>query len=699
MQKPNHLITEKSPYLLQHAHNPVDWYPWKVETFEKAIKENKPIFLSIGYATCHWCHVMERESFEDEQVAKILNDNFVSIKVDREERPDVDSIYMTVCQMMTGSGGWPLTIIMTSEKKPFFAGTYFPKSGRFGRPGLTDILNQVVDLWKENRDDILKSATEITAHLQKGSENSPMSYDAEEFIVRAFDTFDNRFDKIYGGFGDAPKFPSSHNLLFLLRYWKRTGDKIAINMVEKTLQKLRQGGIWDHIGYGFHRYSTDREWIVPHFEKMLYDQAMLTLAYTEAFQATKNPIYKDTAEKILEYVMRDMTSPEGGFYSAEDADSEGVEGKFYVWSQKEIKKILDKEDADIFIKFSGIYQEGNFFDEASKEKTGDNIVHTKNTLVDIADELKLSETELESRMENARKKLFEYRKKRIHPLKDDKILTDWNGLMIAAFAKAARVLGNNKYLVSAAKASKFILTEMKNKDGKLLHRFREGDKSITANLDDYAFMIWGLLELYETTFEPKYLKESLGLSEIIMEYFWDEDKGGFYFTPEYGEELLIREKTIYDGAIPSGNSVAMYVLLKLGRLTSNPTFEENANKIAEIFAQQVQKMPNAYSFLLLGLDFALGPSFEIVVVGDSDSHETTSMIDELRKHYLPNKVVLFKSTKNEEEISKIAEILKEYKMIENKPTAFVCQEFVCKKPTTDINTMLDQLGEGKKENQ
>lgn len=698
MHKPNHLINEKSPYLLQHTNNPVDWFPWKDEAFEKASKENKPIFLSIGYATCHWCHVMGRESFEDDQVAKILNDNFVSIKVDREERPDVDSIYMTVCQMMTGSGGWPLTIIMTPEKKPFFAGTYFPKSSRFGRPGLIDILNQVAELWEDNRDEALKSATDITTHLQRNTENLPMSFDAEEFIVRAFDIYDNQFDKIYGGFSTAPKFPSPHNLLFLLRYWKRMGDKIALDMVEKTLQKLRQGGIWDHVGYGFHRYSTDREWLVPHFEKMLYDQAMLTIAYTEAYQATKNPIYKDTAEKILEYVMRDMTSPEGGFYSAEDADSEGVEGKFYVWSQEEIKKILDKEDADIFIKFSGISQEENFFDEASKEKTGDNIVHTKNTLVDIADELKLSETELESRMENARKKLFEYRKKRIHPLKDDKILTDWNGLMIAAFAKAARVLGNNKYLVSAAKASEFILTEMKNKDGKLLHRFREGDKSITANLDDYAFMIWGLLELYETTFEPKYLKESLGLSEIIMEYFWDEDKGGFYFTPEYGEELLIREKTIYDGAIPSGNSVAMYVLLKLGRLTSNPTFEENANKIAEIFAQQVQKMPNAYSFLLLGLDFALGPSFEIVVVGDSDSHETTSMINELRKHYLPNKVVLFKSTKNEEEISKIVEILKEYKMIENKPTAYVCQEFVCKKPTTDINTMVDQLGEGKKEN-
>ncbi|NPD88321.1 MAG: thioredoxin domain-containing protein [Asgard group archaeon] len=697
MQKPNHLINEKSPYLLQHAHNPVDWYPWKDETFEKAKKENKPIFLSIGYATCHWCHVMERESFENEQVAKILNDNFVSIKVDREERSDVDSIYMTVCQMMTGGGGWPLTIIMTPEKKPFFAGTYFPKSGQFGRPGLIDILNQVAELWENSRDEVLTSATDITTHLQKNTDNIPTSYDAEEFIARAFDIFDNRFDKVFGGFGNAPKFPSPHNLLFLLRYWKRAGDEIALNMVEKTLQKLRQGGIWDHIGYGFHRYSTDREWLVPHFEKMLYDQAMLTIAYTEAYQATKNPIYKDTAEKILKYVMRDMTSPEGGFYSAEDADSEGVEGKFYVWTQEEIKKLLDKEDADLFIKFSGISQEGNFFEEASKEKTSDNIIHTKNTLTDLAEELKLPETELESRMENIRELLFEYRKKRIHPLKDDKILTDWNGLMIVAFAKAARVLGNEDYLVSAAKASEFILSEMKNKEGKLLHRFREGDKSITANLDDYAFMIWGLLELYETTFEAKYLKESLVLSKIIMEYFWDESKGGFYFTPEYGEELLIREKTIYDGAIPSGNSVSMYVLLKLGRLTSNPTYEENANKIAEIFAQQVQKMPNAYSFLLLGLDFALGPSFEIVVVGDPDSQETTSMIEELRNQYLPNKVVLFKSTKNEKEISNIIEILKEYKTIENKPTAYVCQEFVCKNPTTDIDIMLNQLGERKKE--
>jgi uncharacterized protein YyaL (SSP411 family) len=516
-----------------------------------------------------------------------------------------------------------------------------------------------------------------------------MDYDAEEYIVRAFDIFDNRFDKSFGGFGNAPKFPSPHDHLFLLRYWKRTGDKLALEMVEKTLIKLRQGGIWDHIGFGFHRYSTDREWLVPHFEKMLYDQAMLTLAYVEAYQITQNPLFKKTAEEILEYVQRDMTSPEGGFYSAEDADSEGIEGKFYVWSKEEIEKNLVKKDAEFFIEFSGISQEGNFFEEASKEKTGENIIHTKQSLESLA------EPKLKERFSNIRKILFEHREKRIHPLKDDKILTDWNGLMITAFATAARVLENEEYEDTAIKAAEFILDEMKNQEGKLLHRFRDGDKSITANLDDYVFMIWGLIELYETTFNAKYLKEGLELTNTILQHFWDEKDGGFYFTPDYGEELLIREKQIYDGAIPSGNSVVMLILLKLGRLISNPDFEVKANQIAEIFAQQVQRMPNAYSFFLIGLDFALGPSYEVVIVGESRTEGTEKMINELRKQYVPNKVVLFKESKEESEITNLIELLEEYKAIDDKPTAYVCQEFICKKPTNEIEVMLEQLGKEK----
>ena len=691
MQDPNHLIKEKSPYLLQHAYNPVDWFPWRNEAFEKALEENKPIFLSIGYATCHWCHVMEKESFEDEHVAKILNDNFVSIKVDREERPDVDSIYMTVCQMMTQSGGWPLTIIMTPQKQPFFAGTYFPKSGKFGRPGLLDILNQVVELWKNEQKEILDSAAKITSHLQQFSSNVPMDYNAEELIIRAFDIFDNSFDKTYGGFGKAPKFPSSHNLLFLLRYWKRSNDKLALDMVEETLQKLRLGGIWDYLGFGFHRYSTDREWLVPHFEKMLYDQALLTLAYIEAFQATRNSNYKETAERILEYVMRDMTSHEGGFYSAEDADSEGVEGKFYVWIKEEIEQLLDEPNASLFIEFSNITQEGNFFDESSKEKTGLNILYTRTILEDLSSKYDMSKSELNSRFEKIRKQLFDHRKGRIHPFKDDKILTDWNGLMIAAFATAGRVFSNESYIASAIKAADFILKEMKDDEGKLLHRYRDGDKSIVGNLDDYVFMIWGLLELHETTFEAKYLKESLNLVDKILQHFWDNENGGFFFTPDFGEELLVREKQIYDGAIPSGNSVAMLILLKLGRLISNPEFENKANMLAKIFAQQVQKIPNAYSFFLLGLDYALGPSYEIVIVGSAENKETQIMIAKLREHYLPNKVVLLKEPNTESDVTELNELLKEYKMIDNKPTVYVCQEFVCKKPTNDIETMLEQL--------
>jgi uncharacterized protein len=578
MKKENRLAKEKSPYLLQHKYNPVDWYAWSDEAFEKARKEDKPVFLSIGYSTCHWCHVMEKESFEDEEVAKLMNDAFVSIKVDREERPDIDGIYMTVCQMLTGGGGWPLTIIMTPGKKPFFAGTYFPRDGRFGRMGMKELIPRIKELWQNKKDDILNSANQISTALQSAASLPAGNSLNEEIFKIAYKELESRYDEEYGGFGSAPKFPTPHNLIFLLRYRKRYDEKKALDMVEKTLTEMRRGGIYDHIGFGFSRYSTDPQWLVPHFEKMLYDQALLTLAYVETYQATKNPFYKKTAEEILEYVKRDMTSPEGGFYSAEDADSEGEEGKFYLWTEEEIRNILP-DDADLFIKVFNIKKEGNWIDSVHGTKTDTNILHLKSDLITLAKENNLTEEKLSAKIEYSRKKLYEVREKRIHPHKDDKILTDWNGLMISAFAKAAQAFNNKEYSETAKKAADFIIKDLITEDGKLLHRYRDGEAGITANADDYAFFIQALLDLYETIFEVKYLKSALKLNEDFIHHFWDRENKGFFFTPDYGEQLIVRQKEIYDGAVPSGNSIAMLNLLRIGRITAKPEFEEMADSI------------------------------------------------------------------------------------------------------------------------
>ena len=461
---PNRLIHEKSPYLLQHAYNPVDWHAWNEEAFQKARAENKPIFLSVGYSTCHWCHVMEKESFEDSEVAALMNEAFVSIKVDREERPDIDHVYMTVCQMMTGSGGWPLTIVMTPYKKPFFAATYIPKASRFGRPGMMELIPRISEVWRNRNKEVLESAENMTTALQSMEKENPGDPLEAGVLDKAYQELAQRFDKTYGGFSGAPKFPTPHNFLFLLRYWMRSGRLNALNMVEKTLHEIRWGGIFDQIGFGFHRYSTDKEWLVPHFEKMLYDQAMLALAYLETYQATGNTLYADTAKEIFAYVLRDLRSPEGGFYSAEDADSEGVEGKFYVWTEQELRKILPPGDADLLVRVFHIQKEGNFREEASGKSLGANIFYTGRSLEDMASELNVSAQDLKKRIECARSRLFEAREKRIHPHKDDKILTDWNGLMIAALARGTQVLGEKTYADAAGSAVEFILKINRTQD-------------------------------------------------------------------------------------------------------------------------------------------------------------------------------------------------------------------------------------------
>jgi uncharacterized protein YyaL (SSP411 family) len=691
-KKANRLISEKSPYLLQHAYNPVDWYPWAEEAFNKAAKEGKPIFLSIGYSTCHWCHVMERESFEDSEVARLMNEVFVSIKVDREERPDLDHVYMTVCQMLTGNGGWPLTIIMTPDKRPFFAATYIPKASRFGRRGMMELIPSVREVWATRRDEALRSAAEISGLLRDAEKVAPGKDLDRSVLDKGYQELARRFEKEYGGFSEAPKFPTPSSLLFILRYWKRTGDEKALAMLEKTLQQMRMGGIYDQIGYGFHRYSTDRKWLVPHFEKMLYDQALMAMAYTDAFQASGKEIYGTTANQIFTYALRDMTAPEGGFYSAEDADSEGVEGKFYLWEEGEVRRILGDEDADLFIQVYNIEKEGNFAEEATGRKNGANIPHLQKLIPEIAKDLNMPEEEIKARLRSAGEKLFQVRENRVHPHKDDKILADWNGLMVAALARGQKVFGEDEYGKAAKKAADFILRCMRKPDGRLLHRYRDGEAKIDAHIDDYAFVIWGLIELYGATFETNYLKTALELNEDMLRHYWDEISSGLFFIPDDGETLIIRKKELYDGATPSGNSVAMLNLLKLSRLTGDPLLDGRAAEIGRAFSEQVRQFPSGYTQFLVSTDFAIGPSYEVVIVGHRGARDTIDMLRALNTRFIPNHVAIYRpSDQKFPNIDKIAGFVKNCVTMDGNATAYVCFDNACKMPTTDIKEMLSLL--------
>ncbi|MFH1349625.1 MAG: thioredoxin domain-containing protein [Pseudomonadota bacterium] len=691
-KQPNRLIDEKSPYLLQHAYNPVDWYPWCDQAFEKARLENKPIFLSIGYSTCHWCHVMEKESFEDHEVARLMNKAFVSIKVDREERPDLDHIYMTVCQILTGSGGWPLTVVMTPDKKPFFAATYIPKEARFGRMGMMDLVPRIMEVWTTRHDEVVKSADKIVASLIS-TEGQSVGEDLDTSILDiAYDQLAQRFDERNGGFSEAPKFPTPHNLFFLLRYWHRTNNGEALEMVEKTLREMRMGGIYDHIGFGFHRYSTDPKWLVPHFEKMLYDQALLSMAYIEAYQATGKKEHKNTTEEIFTYVLRDMTAQEGGFFSAEDADSEGEEGKFYVWTEDEVRKILPLKEVDLLTKSYNLKKEGNFFQEATGRGNGTNILYLNKSLTDLASDLKMPLKDLQDQLEAIQQKLFTYREGRIHPHKDDKILADWNGLMIAALAKGSQAFGNPVYAEAAKHAADFILSHMREPDGRLLHRYRDGQSGITASADDYAFLIWGLIELYEATFDPHYLKTSIELNKDLIGHFWDEKGNGLFFTPDDGEKLIVRKKEIYDGAIPSGNAVAMLNLLRLSRYTGNAQLEEKAMRIGRAFSKELKQFPSGYTQFMVSVDFGIGPSHEVVIVGDSGSKDTKEMLKSVQSRFIPNQVIILRPIEREsDEIDSLSEFIKYYQSINGRATAYICRNNACKAPTTEIREMMDLI--------
>ena len=681
----NRLVFEHSPYLLQHARNPVDWYPWSDAAFAKAKELKRPVLLSVGYATCHWCHVMEHESFEDEEVAKLINENFIAIKVDREERPDIDQVYMTVTQAMTGSGGWPMTVVMTPDKRPFFAGTYYPKNDRAGRPGFTTILNQLLKIWKDEPEKIEEVASNITTGLAEMTGSNSGGALPGDIIAQAAAQLTGNYDEEFGGFGRAPKFPTPPVLSLLLRQHARTGDPATLAMVEKTITAMRLGGIYDQVGFGLHRYSTDREWLVPHFEKMLYDQALLSIALLETYQVTQKTSYSDHAREIFTYVLRDMTSTKGGFFSAEDADSEGEEGTFYLWSHKEILEVLGEEDGKWFADAFQILPDGNFRDEATGEMPGTNIPHLRET----------PDVETAKRIAALRETLFAHREKRIHPLKDDKILTDWNGLMIAAFARGYTVLGNEAYLAAAESAADFALTTLRRPDGRLLKRARNDEAGLTAHLQDYAFLTWGLIELYQASFEPKYLNAALELTDTMVAHFWDDKEGGLFMTADDSEKLLVRAKNIYGGAIPSGNAVAASNFLKLARLTGRTEFEERYDSLIKAFSGDIVEQPSAFPQLLLATDFAHGPSKEIVIAGTAGAPDTAAMLAALRKPFIPNKVVLFRPDDSPEAIIALAGYAEEQKSLEGKATAYVCESFACKLPTSDPGKMLTLIGEKK----
>ncbi|MFW9868830.1 MAG: thioredoxin domain-containing protein [Candidatus Thorarchaeota archaeon] len=690
--KKNRLSKEKSPYLLQHEDNPVDWFPWGEEAFEKAKKEDKPVFLSIGYSTCHWCHVMAHESFEDEEIAALMNDAFISIKVDREERPDIDGVYMEVAQMITGQGGWPLTILMTPEKNPFYAATYIPRESRYGRMGMKDLIPRIKEIWENDKTNIDETVQRI-----KDTLTEPRSFGSQndltlDVVDLAFSQFSQRFDEKRGGFGTAPKFPSPHNLMLMLRYWKRTGDDWALHMVEKTLQAMRNGGIFDHIGFGFHRYSTDANWLLPHFEKMLYDQAGLMIAYTETYLITKKNEYAEAVREIFEYVFRDLRSPEGAFYSAEDADSEGEEGKFYIWSQSEIEDVLTEEEASIFLQVFNIQEEGNFEDEASRKKTGFNIPYLKESLDRISVPT-MSREEMKRLVDNAKTKLFVHRETRERPSLDDKILTDWNGFMIAALAKAGAILDDEKFIAAAENAVEFIINTMIDEERRLFHRYKDGEVAIRAFLDDYAYLVWALIEVYEVTFKTKYLELARDLTFDMLEHFWDDEERGLFFTGVYSEELLKRKKDAYDGAMPSGNSVAALNLVRLARFLGDTNLEEKAAETIRAFSGFIQRAYSGFSMMLLALEFTLGKSFEIVIAGNPENPDTKEMIEAVHGHFIPNRVIILKGTKQQsDEISKLAPYTKYNDVVNGKATAHVCVDYNCKLPTNDVHKLLDLLG-------
>ena len=670
----NRLSQATSPYLLQHQHNPVNWYEWGPEALEKARSENKPIFLSIGYSACHWCHVMERECFEVEAIAAVMNEHFICIKVDREERPDLDELYMTACQLLTGSGGWPLNVFLTPELKPFYAGTYFPPDDGFGRPGWTKVLLKVSEVFTERRDEIDKSAEEITVALSTQAGSGGEGNVGYALVEEAVSEFSASFDPRLGGFGGAPKFPSGDTIRLLLRHHRRADDARALEMATVTLAKMAQGGLYDQLGGGFHRYSVDAKWLVPHFEKMLYDNALLVAAYLEAYQATGDAYYEQVARETLDYILREMTDDAGGFHSTTDADSEGEEGKYFVWSRAEVTEILGEDDAALFAEFYDISGGGNF--------EGHNILNIRVPLAEFADARGDDPAEVWTRLDAMRMKLLTERVKRIAPGKDDKILADWNGLMISAFALGYQVLGDERYLSAASEAAGFVLSEM-SPEGELKHAHRHGKSYLNAFLDDYAFVIAGLLDLYEADFDPRRVTDARRLADEAIDAFWDEVDGGFYFTRADQPDLITRPKKLLDGATPGGNSIIAGALLRLARLTGEDAYADKALATLKVGAGQAERVPRAFPALLRSMTAYLDAPTDIVIAGAIADPRTQALVAAARRPFVPNRLVVVADPAEASEAIGGALAVTEAKgLVGGEPAAYLCDERGCQRPTT-----------------
>ena len=676
----NHLINESSPYLLQHAHNPVDWYPWGEEAFARARRENKPVLLSIGYSACHWCHVMAHESFEDEEIAQLMNENFVNIKVDREERPDLDHIYMNAVQMMTHHGGWPMTVFLTPDAVPFYGGTYFPPQDRYNMPGFPRVLLSVGEAYRERQTDIAETSKSLINELRRLSETNVSDQPIEkELLDAAYVGVIRSYDPVNGGFGGAPKFPPAMTLEFLLRTHIRTGNPQALEMVRHTAESMARGGMYDQLGGGFHRYSTDAKWLVPHFEKMLYDNALLSRFYLHYFQISDDMLAHDTTTGILDYVLREMTSPEGGFYSTQDADSEGHEGKFFVWDHKEVQTLLSGDDANLFCEYYDISPAGNF--------EGKNIPNVKLSLEELAKKHAVSAADAEESIKSSKARLFEIREQRIKPDRDEKILTAWNGLILASFAEAGAALNRPEYLEAARRNAGFVLSNLR-RDGLLLRTYKAGIAKFNAYLEDYAFLIEGLVTLYETTGETHWLDEALTLTDKMVEEFWDKTSGGFFFTGNSHEELIVRSKDYFDNATPSGNSVAAIVLQRLAILTENQNYRNLAIAVLNQIADTARKYPSGFGYALSAVDFLVSTPKEIAIVA-ADQTSLNLFLSDIWAKYLPNKVVA--AQMNQQKSDSSIALLRNRGMIDNKTTAYVCENYVCNEPVVDLQGLRQQL--------
>ena len=698
-EKTNRLIHEKSPYLLQHAFNPVEWYPWGEEAFAKAKAENKPIFLSVGYSTCHWCHVMEEESFENPKIAAILNRWFISIKVDREERPDIDQMYMSATQAMTGSGGWPMSVFLFPDGKPFYAGTYFPPQAMYGRPGFTDVLLGIQEAWKNKRSDLQEVASQLVSELEKRSKTSGEGKLDKDILDKAFQGFKGDYNPAYGGFSYAPKFPRPAQLNFLFQYYHRTKNVDAKDMVLRTLQYMNKGGIWDHVGGGFHRYATDPGWRVPHFEKMLYDQAQLANTFLDAYLISGEKQYATVAEQIFEYVLRDMTSPQGGFYSAEDADSidpynpaHKSEGAFYLWTEKEIRQVLSKDTVELFIHRFGIKKNGNAPEDPQDEFKGKNILYFEHSILETAQKFKISEESVESKLDKALVTLLGIRSKRNRPHLDDKILVSWNGLMIASLARGSAILGDDHLLDSARKAALFIKEKLYiSKNKSLMRRYRDGESGLDGQLDDYAFLVYGLFELYQADQDPEWLKWAVDLTQKQIELFWDKEQGGFFDS--VGDTALpFKMKGDYDGAEPAGNSIAAMNLLLLGAVTMNQSWIEKGRICTEVFSASIQAQPKMLPQMLNSWDHAQAKPQQVIISGPRKREDTQKMMSLAYNTFEPGRILLLADNgANEKYLARQLLFIEDMDMIDDKATAYVCKDFVCQLPVNTLNNLKKQL--------